>query len=254
MNYSISELSSLAGVSTRTLRYYDEMELLKPKYVNEAGYRFYGPDEVDRLQQILFFRERGFELKSIRQILDQPDFDLTAALEEHLQQLEVQKERIESVIGTVRQTLLAVKGAYEMSDKEKFAAFKEKIVQENEEKYGKEIRQKYGEEAVAVSNGRLMNMSEEEYQQFRDLGEEICEMLEAGVKAGWKSGGEDGKIIFEKHKKWLMKVWKNYSVQAHRGVAQMYVMDERFTGYYDKNVNGCTQLLKDIICFWTSQA
>ena len=83
MEYGIRELSEMAGVSARTLRYYDEIGLLKPLYVSDAGYRFYGETEVAMLQQILFYRERGFGLKQIRQILYREDFDIRNALEEH---------------------------------------------------------------------------------------------------------------------------------------------------------------------------
>ena len=82
MEYSIRELSQMAGVSARTLRYYDEIGLLKPLYVTEAGYRYYGEKEVDILQQILFYRERKFDLKSIKKMLCEDDFDRMRALEE----------------------------------------------------------------------------------------------------------------------------------------------------------------------------
>lgn len=92
MEYGIRELSEIAGVSARTLRYYDEIGLLKPLYVNEAGYRFYGKEELDMLQQILFYRERGLELKMIKQILYQKDFDIANALKDHLLELENQNQ------------------------------------------------------------------------------------------------------------------------------------------------------------------
>lgn len=126
MEYSIRELSDLAGVSARTLRYYGEIGLLQPLYTNDAGYRFYGEDEVAVLQQILFYRERGFDLKRIRDILYHGDFDIMNALEEHLLDLEEERERMDSLIRTVRQTILSMKGEYKMSNEEKFEAFKEK--------------------------------------------------------------------------------------------------------------------------------
>ena len=86
--YSIGELAELAGVSARTLRYYDREGLLKPSCVNEAGYRFYGEREVNLLQQILFYRERGLDLSRIRQIIYEEDFDIMGALEAHLRALE----------------------------------------------------------------------------------------------------------------------------------------------------------------------
>ena len=91
LKYSIRKLSELAGVSARTLRYYDEIGLLKPSEISEAGYRYYGERELALLQQILFYRERGFDLKQIRKILYQDDFDIMRALKEHLRELEEQK-------------------------------------------------------------------------------------------------------------------------------------------------------------------
>ena len=184
MEYGIRELSQLAGVSARTLRYYDGIGLLKPRYVSEAGYRFYGEEEVALLQQILFYRERGFDLKRIRQILYWDDFDIMNALEEHLLELEEQKRHVDALIRTVKQTIRQVKGECRMSDKEKFEAFKERIIRENEEAYGKEIREKYGDEEVDATNKKLMNMSEADYERFKNLGEEIKTRLKEGVESG----------------------------------------------------------------------
>lgn len=87
MEYSIKQLAQLAGVSARTLRYYDEIGLLKPLYVNEAGYRFYGEMQLNLLQQILFYRERGLPLQQIAAVLYDGQFDILAALEDHLLEL-----------------------------------------------------------------------------------------------------------------------------------------------------------------------
>ena len=110
MEYSIKELSELAGVSARTLRYYDEIGLLKPLRVNEAGYRYYGEREVESLQQILFYRERGFELKTIQRIIYDEKFDMLNAMEEHLLALEKQKADTEALILTVKKTIQSIKG------------------------------------------------------------------------------------------------------------------------------------------------
>lgn len=105
MEYSIRELADLAGISTRTLRYYDEIDLLKPCKVNENGMRFYGKQEVDLLQQIMFYREHDVKLDVIQQIIHQPDFDVEEALKEHLSVLLKKKERILALIRTVELTL-----------------------------------------------------------------------------------------------------------------------------------------------------
>ena len=178
LKYSIRKLSELAGVSARTLRYYDEIGLLKPSEISEAGYRYYGERELALLQQILFYRERGFDLKQIRKILYQDDFDIMRALKEHLRELEEQKAHVESLIRTVEQTIRSMKGECEMSDKERFQAFKERVVKGNEERYGAEIREKYGDEELDAVNRKVLDMSEEDWERFQNLGEEIQDPAE----------------------------------------------------------------------------
>ena len=101
-------------------------------YTTDSGYRYYGEQELDLLQQILFYKERGFDLKRIQKILYQEQFHLMDALEEHLLELKKQQAHIASLIQTVEQTILSMKGEYQMNDTEKFEAFKQKAVQQNE--------------------------------------------------------------------------------------------------------------------------
>ena len=98
MEYSIQALSRLSGGTTRTLRWYDEIGLLKPSRVAESGYRYYGPAEVDRLQDILYYRALGVELARIKRCLDDPSFDRLAALRSHLTALEAERARLEGLI------------------------------------------------------------------------------------------------------------------------------------------------------------
>lgn len=251
--YGIREISELAGVSARTLRYYDEIGLLRPLCVNEAGYRYYGEKEVAMLQQILFYRERGFDLKQIRQILYEDDFDLMTALQQHLQDLESRRNHMDAVINTVQRTIMSMKGECSMSNEEKFAALKEKAVTDNEAAYGEEIREKYGDEAVDATNRKLLQMSEQEWEKFTSLEQEILRLLEQGVAAGMRPDSEGAKKIVLLHKEWLCMTWKKYTPEAHQGLAQMYVSDERFRTYYDKKVSGCAELLSESIQYWTAK-
>lgn len=253
MEYGIRELSQLAGVSARTLRYYDGIGLLKPRYVSEAGYRFYGEEEVALLQQILFYRERGFDLKRIRQILYRDDFDIMNALEEHLLELEEQKRHMEALIRTVKQTIRQVKGECRMSDQEKFEVFKERIIRENEDEHGKEIREKYGDEEVDAANRKLMDMSEADYERFKDIEEDIKTLLKEGIMSGIRPDGEEAKKIVLLHKEWLGMTWKKYTEEAHKAIANMYICDERFRAYYDAEVSGCAGLLEQAVRFWADR-
>ena len=250
MEYSIQELSRLSGVTTRTLRWYDQIGLLKPSRVAESGYRYYGGAEVDRLQDILYYRALGVELARIKECLDDPSFDRLAALRNHLAALEAERERLEQLIRSVKDTIGAEERNEIMSDEQKFEAFKKRAVAHNEEVYGAEIRSKYGDQEVDEANAAVMNLTQAQYQEWTNLGREIQERLEAAVQAGTSPESEAGREITALHRRWLTITGTPYDPAKHRGIAELYVMDERFTGYYDKRVPGCARFLRDAVAHW----
>ena len=250
MEYSIQELSRLSGVTTHTLRWYDQIGLLKPSRVAESGYRYYGGAEVDRLQDILYYRALGVELARIKECLDDPSFDRLAALRNHLAALEAERERLEQLIRSVKDTIGAEERNEIMSDEQKFEAFKQRAVAHNEEVYGAEIRSKYGDQEVDEANAAVMNLTQAQYQEWTNLGREIQERLEAAVQAGTSPESEAGREITALHRRWLTITGTPYDPAKHRGIAELYVMDERFTGYYDKQVPGCARFLRDAIIHW----
>lgn len=247
MEYTVLKLGQLAGVSTRTLRYYDEIGLLKPGRITESGYRVYGEREVDALQQILFYRELDMSLTDIKAILSSPSFDRLGALNSHLAALKKRRERLDRLIGSVEKTIAHEKGSMKMSDKEKFDAFKKDLVRENEQKYGREIREKYGDQAVNESNAKMMGLSQEDYDRMQSLAQQLTQGLEQAVLSGADPAGETGLRLAQLHREWLSFTWKQYSKEAHLGLADMYVQDERFTAYYDKQVKGCAAFLREAI-------
>src|SRR5699024_6532701 len=233
MEYTVNQLAKLSGVSGRTLRYYDQIGLLNPAKYNASGYRIYGTEEVDLLQQILFYRELEVSLEDIKDIMNQPTFDQTTALKKHYNVLKQKRDRLDKIIDTVEKTIENKEGGTTMKDQNKFEGVKEKVIDDNERKYGDEIREKYGDETVDVSNAKLRGMSQETYQAMTDLEKEIFSLLEKAVENEDPSSDIAQKLA-TKHKEWLMYSWPNYSKEAHAGLAEMYVADERFTAYYDK--------------------
>src|SRR5690348_1905115 len=133
--YAVKQLSDLAGVSVRTLHYYDEIGLLKPSSVSENGYRSYDDLAVLRLQQILFYREMGLGLLQIRDIIDSPEFDLVASLRSHRAELQTRIERLQALMITVDSTIMHLVGEIDMSKKQLFAGFSE----EKQKQYEQEI-------------------------------------------------------------------------------------------------------------------
>lgn len=250
MEYSISELAHLAGVSTRTLRWYDKKGLLAPCRTDRAGVRYYSAQEVDRLQQIMFYRALGFELSRIKECLDDRERDRISFLKEQLDALEREKAKIEGLIEAVKENIDCEERNVVMSDKKKFEAFKRDLIAENESKYGREAREKYGDGAVDTANSAMMELSEVEYAAWDKLSREIIAGLELAVKDGYSPASDFGQEIARKHAEWIRISSGKYTREMHRGIAQMYVLDDRFTAYYDKNVAGCAQFLRDAVIEW----
>ncbi len=252
LEYTIQKLGLLAGVSTRTLRYYDEIGLLNPARINSSKYRIYGQQEVDRLQQILFYRELGVGLEDIKKILLVPDFDGASALRDHHEKLVEKRSQIEKLITNVEKSIEHIEGKMTMSDKEKFEGFKKKLVDGNEKKYGKEVREKYGNDVINRSNQKVLNMTEDENEAITKLADEIKITLAAAFQTG-DPAGELAQKAVDMHRQWLCFYWDGYSKEAHAGLGQMYVDDERFRAYYDKETAGTAEFLRDAILVYVGE-
>lgn len=250
MEYTVQKLAEMAGVTSRALRYYDEIGILKPARINSSGYRIYGQEEVDRLQQILFYRELEVDLENIKKIINSPTFNAVNALEEHRERLLTKREQLDQLIENVDKTLAAKEGRITMSDNEKFEAFKQRQIDDNEKKYGEEIREKYGEEVVEKSNAKFKGMTKDQHAEGERLGQEIFDVLEEAMLTG-DPAGDLGQKAAALHHKWLGLYWDSYSKEAHAGLAQMYVDDERFTAYYDKKNPGTATFLRDAVFVYT---
>ncbi len=247
MEYTIQALARLAHVSTRTLRYYDQIGLLRPARMNSSGYRIYGRDQVDRLQQILLYRELDLELDAIKALLDKPGFDARRALTQHLRDLTARRARLDLLIDSVKQSITSIEEGTAMSDAMKFEGFKKQLIDDNEKQYGEEVRGKYGDDVVNESNRKMMNMTKEQYDQMMKTSADLQQMIEDAVRNGERPEGETGAKIARLHKDWLGYTWPHYSAEAHRGLTQMYIDDSRFTVHYDKSLPGCAQFLRDAV-------
>lgn len=254
MEYTVNELAKISGVSVRTLHYYDEINLLCPMRVEKNGYRIYGQEEVDLLQQILFYRELGVPLKKIKDMLQAENYDREKALLEQLSALMQQKDRIELLINNVKKTISTLKGETSMSDIEKFEGFKQKMIDDNEAVYGKEIREKYGDENIDAFNAKVKGMSRKQWGKAEELEKCILETLKEAFRQG-DPASETAQRACDLHRQWLCMFWKEgtYSKEAHKALAEGYVSDERFTAYYDKIAEGCTKFLRDAIFIYCNK-
>jgi hypothetical protein len=138
-----------------------------------------------------------------------------------------------------------------MRDQAKFEDFKQKLVEENEEKYGQEVREKYGDEAADRANQRVQGMSQAQYDEVARLSQEIMAALAVAMQNG-DPAGEAAQQAADLHRHWLIYFWNTYSSEAHRGLADMYVQDPRFTAYYDALQPGTAAFLRQAIHIYTA--
>lgn len=166
---------------------------------------------------------------------------------DHHQKLISRRDQLNRLILIGEKTLAYNKGEIEMSNKEKFEGFKKEKLAENESKYGKEIREKYGNEAVEKLNQKFLNLSEEDFNNMKQIESEMFEDLEK-VIITQDLDSDIAKTVYEKHRDWLCYSWPKYSPEAHIGLGEMYVADERFAKYYnDKKGPKAATTLRDII-------
>ena len=227
MSYTVKQLSDLAGVSVRTLHYYDEIGLLKPDSIRPNGYREYGNEAVLKLQQILFYRELGLSLDSIKAIVTQPDFDAVAALEAHRLSLQGRRVRLERLIQTVEDTLLHMKGLKEMSQKQLFQAFSD----EEQEKYAAEAERMYDPEIVRASQKKWKSYTEEDKRRIGDEGNAAYQAIVAAIPFGPSS--PKAQACIERWRKHMAYFWTP-NLEQLLGLAEMYNSDPRFKANFDK--------------------
>ena len=250
MEYTIQELARLAGVTPRTLRWYDQIGLLKPSRVADSGYRYYGPAEVDRLQDILYHRALGFSLDRIKACLDDPAFHRLTALRSHLADLEARQLALAALIRSVRETIRHEERKDTMLDEQKFAAFKDRVAAWQEETYGEDFCRRYGPAAAEQARSAVADLTPEQYRAWTDLGEKLRRQLETAVQAGALSEGEQGRAVTAGHRQWLTMGGGAYDPAKHKELARHYTDDEGFLAYYDRHVSGCARFLRDAILHW----
>lgn len=249
MTYSIQQLAQLAGVSPRTLRYYDQIGLLPASRNPTNGYRTYSPAAVDQLQLIRYFQMFGFSLVQIQTLLQQSAAQQTAALAEQRHHLAVERDHLSDLLNTLDRTLAARNGGPQMTDTEKFAAFKHQQLTQNDHKFGAEVRERYGTATFKASQQKFANLSEDDYHAMQTTEQQLFSQLKQVTLSGDLTSPA-AQAVYTLHRQWLCFTWNNYTVAAHRGLAQLYATDDRFADYYNQHVglaNAAETLVKVIL-------
>ncbi|MFC5652540.1 MerR family transcriptional regulator [Paenibacillus solisilvae] len=233
----VKEVADLAQISVRTLHHYDEIGLLVPDQTTEAGYRIYSDANLELLQQILFFRELGFPLMKIKDIVGSPGFNRQEALELHRKLLLEKRSRLDKMIATIEKTVQHMKGEIQMTAQEKFEGF-----DFSSNPYEQEARERWGEQAVDQANAKVGGMSKQEKDEMAAGMNDIYRKL-AALRSGSPSSEEAQAAI----KEWydFLNKMGSYPPEAFRGLGQMYVDDVRFTKNIDKFGEGLAVFMRD---------
>jgi len=238
--YTVKQLSSLAGVTPRTLHHYDQIDLLKPESVGENGYRYYGEKSLLRLQQILFYRELGFSLESIREMLGRPEFQILEALEDHRTSLQGRVRRLERLIQTVDDTIDYLKGKKTMSNKGLFAGFSE----EQQEEYAKQAEQMYDPETVRESNRKWKSYSPEKKQAILDEGKQVYLDMIAAMPKGADS--PEVQAIVERWRLHMDYFWTP-NLDQLLGLATIYGESPDFKANFDQMHPQLADFMRDAV-------
>ncbi|WP_332699424.1 MerR family transcriptional regulator [Halalkalibacter lacteus] len=240
----VKEVADLVDISVRTLHHYDEIGLLKPEQTSEAGYRLYSDHNLEMLQQILFFKELGFPLKKIKEIINRPSFDREEALKFQRKTLVEKRTRIDKMISTIDKTIEHMKGSIEMTNKEKFEGF-----DFSHNTYEQEARERWGDELVDKSNAKLASMTKEEQKVMQEEMNALYRSLAALRHTSPESDEAQAAI-----KKWYTLLNSNfgihYSLEAFKGLGQIYVDDERFTKSIDQFGVGLAKFMRDAMAYY----
>ncbi len=244
--WTIGEVARLAGVTTRTLRHYDAVGLLRPTGVAAGGRRLYGPEELLQLQQILVLRSLGVGLETVAEILAEDGAGTEQVrlerLREHHARLLAERDRFDRLARTVESTLRSLEGGEEMAAKDLYAGF-------DNSQYEAEARERYGDEMVDRSNASWAGLGPEGQARHAEEHTAVSTGLAGLLTQGVAVTDPRVQALVERHYRWVATFWTP-NREAYIGLGQMYVDDERFTATYDAFAPGLAAYLRDAIAVY----
>lgn len=243
--YSVSEVARLSGVTVRTLHHYDDVALLKPACVGANGYRYYGQDELLRLQQILFYRELDFPLETIRQVLDARGFDRAAALRSHRERLRAETRRYRRLIATIDATLAALEGATQMDNKDLYRGFAPEKQAEREawlvDRYGGDMA-----ERIEASKARMKTWSKADFEALKADGAAIEAAFAKALQDGLPAHSAAVGGLARRWAEWIGRAWgRPPEREAFIGLGRLYQEHPEFRARYEGMAPGLTDYLAE---------
>ncbi|GGP08819.1 MULTISPECIES: MerR family transcriptional regulator [Oceanobacillus] len=238
MTMRVKEVADLIGISTRTLHHYDQIGLLSPQKTTSAGYRLYSEENLKTLQQILFFKELGFPLKEIKEIIFSPSFNQQEALLLQLKMLVEKRNNIDKMIKTVDKTIKHMSGEIKMTNEEKFEG-----INFSHKAYEQEARKRWGNQSVEHLNEKIKIMSKAEQNSLSKRWVTIFKKL--ALFCDYSAESQDVQAIIKEWYDFLNENFKNYSLDEFYGLGLLYMEDERFTKNIEQYGAGLTRLMSE---------
>lgn len=249
MKYTVQKLAKLAGISVRTLHYYDEIGLLKPTRIGENRYRYYEENELLRLQQILFFKELDFPLDEIVKIMSATQFDTAIALHDQKELLALKKERIERLINTIDTRLKSLKGGETMNTDDLFASFDDQELVHNMQ----EAKRRWGNtDAYRQSIERVKHWTKDDYEKFKEDSEAWTKKMADIMNSGASISSDEVQQMIDQHYNGL-KIFYEPNYEMYKGLGQLYVDDPKFTAYYDRHAEGLAKFMCYAMVYYSDQ-
>ncbi|MEN1887021.1 MerR family transcriptional regulator [Streptomyces mirabilis] len=244
MGYSVGQVAGFAGVTVRTLHHYDGIGLLVPSERNHAGHRRYSDADLDRLQQILFYRELSFPLDEVAALLDDPEADPRAHLRRRHELLTARIEKLQKMAAAVEHAMEARTMGINLTPEERFEVFGGK----DPEEHAEEAERRWGGTAeYAESQRRAARYTKDDWQRIQAEVASWGERYDALMEAGERATGERAMDMAEEHRQHIGKWFYDCSYEHHGCLGAMYVSDERFKVYYDSMRPGLAEHLRDAI-------
>jgi DNA-binding transcriptional MerR regulator len=244
VSYSVGQVAGFAGVTVRTLHHYDDIGLLAPSERSHAGHRRYSDADLDRLQQILFYRELGFPLDEVTALLDDPAADPRAHLRRQHELLTARIEKLQKMAAAVEHAMEARKMGINLTPEERFEVFGDK----DPEQYAEEAEQRWGgTEAYAESQRRAAAYTKDDWKRMQAEVDAWQERYVTLMAAGEPPTGDAVMDLAEEHRQHIRTWFYECPYEMHRCLGDMYVSDERFKAFYDSMRPGLAEHLRDAI-------
>jgi DNA-binding transcriptional MerR regulator len=244
MDYTVGRVAALAGVTVRTLHHYDEIGLLSPSGRSRAGYRRYGDADLERLQQIMYYRELGFSLEEIAAILDDPDADAASHLRRQHELLSERIAKLRKMIDAIEFAMEANKVGINLTPEERFEVFGEF----NPDDYAQEVEQRWGDtDAYKESARRVARYTKADWDRIKQESEEWGRRIVVVMESGTAADSPEAMQLAEEHRHHISQWYYECSYEIQKGLAEMYLADERFMATYEAIKPGLAQFLHDAI-------